>query len=194
VLGFAVVVLFVTTVVAAHRPLLSGFARLFRVDDPAPSDVIVLLLGGTDHRPRTAASLYARGLAPRVLLGTSHKAIPGERNETDITISALQALGVPRSAIVVLPEVVTSTREEASAVLKYASAHGVRRITIVTTEFHTARARWIFRKFLRGQGIEIHMAASQNAAYNADDWYKTDEGLLAYMNEAFKTIYYRLRY
>ncbi len=190
----AVVVFLVMVAVAAHRPLLSGFARLFRVDDPAPSDAIVLLLGGMDHRPRTAASLYARGLAPRILLGTSRRVIPGERSEAEITVSALRALGVPRSAIVVLPEVVTSTREEAAAVSTYAAAHGVRRITVVTTEFHTARARWIFRKSLRGQGIAIHMAASQNPSYNADDWYTTDEGLLAYLNEAFKTIYYRLRY
>src|SRR5438105_1135897 len=35
--------------VLAHRPLLVGFARLFRVDAPAPADAILVLLGGFDH-------------------------------------------------------------------------------------------------------------------------------------------------
>ena len=49
---------------AAHRPLLVGLAYLLRVDDPAPSDAIVLLLGGETHRPRKAANCTSGG-SPR---------------------------------------------------------------------------------------------------------------------------------
>src|SRR5262249_28133887 len=31
--------------VLSHHPLLVGFARLFRVDDPAPSDALIVLTG-----------------------------------------------------------------------------------------------------------------------------------------------------
>jgi len=55
----------------ARRPILTGYAGLFRVDDPVTSDAIVLLLGGADHRAPKAAELYARQIAPRILLARS---------------------------------------------------------------------------------------------------------------------------
>ena len=190
----AVATAVIVGLVTAHRPILSTFAGFFRVNDPAPSEAIVLLLGGADHRPNTAAALYRRGVAPVVLLGTALRTIAGESDETLVTANALETLGVPRSAIVILPGTVTSTREEAASVSRYAATHPMRRITVVTTAFHTARARWVFRKVLRNQGIDVRMAAATSPHYNEADWYKTDEGLLAYFNEAFKTIYYRVRY
>jgi hypothetical protein len=48
-----------------HRPALEWYARLFRVNDPAPSDAIVVLLGGQnpDHgrRPPFIATAWRRG-------------------------------------------------------------------------------------------------------------------------------------
>ena len=175
-------------------PALRGFAGLFRVDDPAPSDAIVILLGGGDHRTDRAAELFRRGLAPVILVGSAHET-PGHRwTETFIAVETLAALGVPRSAIRVLPRTVMSTRDEADRVAAYAAEHPIRRVTVVTTAFHTARARWIFRKGLNPAGVDVRMAAATNPLFSERDWYKTDEGLLAYLNEAAKTVYYRLRY
>ncbi len=38
------------------------------------------------------------------------------------------------------------------------------------------------------------MGAAPHTQFGEHDWYRTDEGLLAYLNEAFKAVYYRLRY
>jgi uncharacterized SAM-binding protein YcdF (DUF218 family) len=179
--------------VLAHRPLLVGFAGLFRVDDPAPSDALVLLLGGPNHRPARAAELYRRGLAPIILLGTSGP-ILGASTETWYYRQQLIARGVPADAIRILPAEVTSTHDEAERVRDYARRHPLRRITVVTTSFHTARARWTFRKVLRELGIDVRAAAADHPRFREADWYRSEEGLVLYFGETIKSIYYRLAY
>lgn len=193
--GLGLAALAAAVLMAGHRPVLTGFARQFRVDDPAPSDALVLLLGGFDHRPEKVAELYRQGLAPRILMARSPKpkTVFGT-NETEEAERVLIKAGIPREAILVLPQIGTSTREEAQYVREYAKAHPMRRITVVTTAFHTARARWIFQKTLDGMGIDVRMAATRHPVYDETDWYTRDEGLLTYFNETIKTLIYRVMY
>lgn len=181
--------------VLAHRPLLTAFAWQFRVDDPVPGDAIVVLLGGPSHRPSLAAELYSLHIAPAILMGSSKDDSALGFSETSLSREAMIRQGVPADAIHLLPGIVTSTREEACAVRDYIRAHpGVRRITIVTTAFHTARARWIFRRVLRGLDVQIHMAAARQPEFDERDWFTKDEGMVVYFSEAIKTVYYRLVY
>ncbi len=191
-LGIAFGVL--SILVLVHQPLLAKFAGLFRVDNPAPSDAIMILLGGPEHRPDRAAELYRLNLAPLVLIGTASVDPLKLWKETEVSVEQLVRLGVPRTAIRVLPGMVTSTREEAQKLAEYAINHPLKRVTVVTTSFHTARALWILRRELKGTGIEIRMAAASHADYEENNWYRTDEGLVAYFTESLKTVYYRLRY
>jgi len=180
--------------VLAHRPLLVGFANLFRVDDAVPSDAIVLLLGGADHRAPKAAELYARHLAPRILLARSFATSAPELSETEACCKVLMRRGVPPDAIEILGGVGTSTFAEANLVRDYCRVHELKSILVVTTAFHTARARWVFQKVLRDSGVKIHLAAADHPFFMEADWYTRDEGLVAYFNEAIKTIFYRLAY
>jgi uncharacterized SAM-binding protein YcdF (DUF218 family) len=115
-------------------------------------------------------------------------------NETDESCKVLVQGGVPPESIRVLPGFATSTRDEARFVHDYAREHPLRRVTVVTTAFHTARARWIFRKELRGMGIDVRTAAVRHPDYDESDWYTKDESLATYFTEAIKTIFYRLVY
>ncbi|MHC5541098.1 YdcF family protein [Singulisphaera rosea] len=179
----------------AYKPLLVGYARWFRVDDPVPADVIVLLLGGTDHRALKAAELYKRGLAPVICMATAKTHGQVEYDENAITRKILIGAGVPEKAIYAFPEVATSTREEAEATLAYVRAHpSVHKILVVTTAFHTARSGWVFRKTLAGTGVEIHTAAADHPDFNESNWYTMDESLLVYFNETLKTLYYWISY
>ena len=68
---------------------------------------------------------------------------------------------------------------------------------MVTTAFHTARARWIFRRILGKEKIDIRAAAAAAAndpSFDESNWYQTEEGLIFYLNEFIKTIYYRIDY
>lgn len=177
----------------AHRPLLVGFARLFRVDNPAPSDAIVLLLGGWLNRPVRAAELYKQGMAPIILLNSSTSDQYPDLSDAALNRRALLRAGVPGDRIVMLPKICTSTRAEASQVREYIQAHGIRRIIVVTTAFHTSRARWIFKRMLQGTDVEVRVAASVDQRFNESNWY-TNRGLLDYPEELVKRIYYQLVY
>ena len=68
-------------------------------------------------------------------------------------------------------------------------------ITVVTTSFHTARARWIFRKVFRDKGADIPLAAATAPTFDeGQNWYRRDESLLLYFAETVKTLVYRLIY
>src|SRR5205085_677321 len=97
------VVVVVAFLAIAHKTLLTSYARLFRVDDPAPSDAIVVLLGGSDHRPLRALELYRERVAPLILIGLSSTDKTTAWRETHSTIEELVRGGVPRPAIQVLP-------------------------------------------------------------------------------------------
>lgn len=183
-------------VVAFHRPALLAFSRAFRVNDPAESDVIVLLLGGASHRPALAADLFKRKIAPRILFCQIERGPDDQSSESDRSAEMLREFGVPASAITVLPGNVTSTRDEALRIKREWEAAGKawKGVTIVTTSFHTARARWIFRRTFDDPGVTFHMAAADHPKFNDDNWYKNEDGLIHYLNELIKTVFYRLRY
>lgn len=173
--------------------VLTWFAFRYRAEDPlAASDAIVLLLGGPVDRPARVAELYRRGLAPVVLMGRT-KSVPFD--ECKVHRRALIREGVPPTAIRILPgDPVENTHDEALRVRDYVRSHRIRRITVVTTAYHTARARWMFRKALRDTGIDVRVAASRDPRFSEADWYTSDIGVRIYRLEAIKNIYYRVVY
>jgi hypothetical protein len=48
-----------------------------------------------------------------------------------------------------------NTHDEALRVRDYGRAYQVRRITVATITYYTARTRWTFRRVLRGTGVEV---------------------------------------
>jgi uncharacterized SAM-binding protein YcdF (DUF218 family) len=190
------VLLSVVGVAAVFGPTaLHGYARSFRVNDPAPSDAIVLLLGGLGDRPQRVAELYRQGYAPRILLGESGTIGRSTLSEARESRRILIEEGVPATAITILPPpVVTSTFMEAEAVRRFAESHRLRRIIVVTTDFHTRRACWIFRQVLSGTGIEVRGAASPHPLFSELNWYRSDEGLVTYLDETIKSLYYWIAY
>lgn len=167
------------------KPLLVAFAFQFRVHDPVPSDILVVLTGGEDDRAVRAGDLYRRGFARVVLICSD--------SDTNTNVRNMVEAGIPPEAIQPLGAVGT-TYDEALCVRNYVRANSVRRITLVTTAYHTARARRVFRRVLRGSGAEVHVAASEDARFNESNWFGSAAGRRFYVRELFKTIYYRLAY
>jgi len=99
------------------------------------ADAIVVLGGDGPRRAARAASLYADGIAPFVL-------VSGEGDCRYIE-DLLVADGVPPSAITV--ECVSRTTwENALRAKPILELHGVRRAVLVTSWFHTLRAFYCF--------------------------------------------------
>ncbi len=175
---------------ASHEYLLTWFAYRFRAEDPpARSDAIVMLLGALDHSSK-AADLYRRGLAPVILMCPTDDAW----NEAQWHRGIMTYKGVPPEAIRSLPgEVVRGTHDEALCVRDFVRIHPIRRITLVTSAYHTARTRRTFLKVLRGTGVEVGMVASE-PQFSETNWFTDVAGIKAYLLETLKTVYYRVVY
>lgn len=176
--------------ILTYEPFLTWFAYRFRSEDPpARSDAIVFLLGALD-RSSKAGELYRQGLAPVILMGPTD----GSWDEAERHRRILIDQGVPAEVIRVLPgAVVRGTHDEALRVREYVRAHPVRRITVVTSAYHTARTGWTFRRVLRDTGVEVRMAAS-DPGFTEADWFLRDDAIRLYLSEALKMAYYRVVY
>lgn len=108
---------------------------------PAPSDVIVALAGAPDRGPY-AASLVARGVAPRMFSSL-------------VDPTCIEAGRPPRFC----PSGVRNTVDEAHLMCQALPQAGVRRATIVTSRFHLRRAAAVFRIACLGSGMEIEVVA-----------------------------------
>ncbi len=203
-LKFALIALIALAVVAGaawwqRAPLLQGLAGWWIVSDaPAQADAIVILGGGLDSRPFDAARLFHEGRAPRILVMQPE---PTKVNELGLLIdyatltrTLLEREQVPPSAIIVLPQTVTSTFDEAKVLAVWAKEHNAHRFLTPTELFHTRRARWILRRELQETSAEVSLIAINPKRYTAANWWQTEQGLMDFQNEVIKFIWYRFRY
>ena len=153
------------------------------VDDLERADLIVVLAGETNHRPERGLQLLSQNYAPRMLLDVPATEVIYNRNLTDIAQtfvqSASQGRPVATCAIYGL-----STKAETRDVARCLSGSGVHRILLVTSDYHTRRARSIFQHELPGYQISITPAYDpqqfgthwwqhrQWAKTNFDEWMK----------------------
>jgi len=183
-----------------REALLRNAADLWIVSDPiTPADAVVVLGGGIDVRPFVAADLYAKGLAKKVLLSEVEDGrsvnIGAVTGHAEGNRKVLLILGVPESAIETFGNVNKNTREEAVSLKDWADRNVVSVLIIPTESFSARRVRWIFRREFAGTGIRIQVPSSDPPRlYTRAEWWKTEDGMLAFQNEVLKYFYYRLKY
>lgn len=199
----ALVALFVALVV--WEAVAWGAARVLIVrEDLSHADAIAVLAGSAAYLERThlAVRLYAEGRAPVVLLTNDGErggwSSPEQRNPFFIerAIDELVARGVPRERITVLPGLVFSTYDEARALGEYAAAHNVRSLVVVTSAYHTRRARWIVRRVTAGDGVEIGVvpAGFSEQTPAPSRWWLSGRGWQSVAVEYAKLVYYHFHY
>lgn len=138
------------------------------VDAPEPSDVIVVLAGETDRRPAHALELLDKGFAPRVVIDVPAQAKVYDTMQIDIAERFIQRL--PQSgSISVCPIWGLSTRAEAHDVANCLANQPVRRVLIVTSDFHTCRSLSIFRHEVHGKTFST--GAARDPAQFGTRWW-----------------------
>lgn len=203
-LKFALITLTAFVVLASaacwqRAPILQGLAGWWIISDtPAQADAIVILGGGLDSRPFEAARLYHDGRAPRILVMQPE---PTKINELGLLIdyatltqTLLKRENVPDSAIVMLPQTVTSTFDEAKVLAAWAKDNNAHHFLTPTELFHTRRARWVLRRQLESIGADVSMIAINHRRYTAANWWQTEQGLMDFQNEVIKFGIYLCQY
>lgn len=180
----------------ARRPLLTAVGRSLVVSEAPRAADAILVLNGSAFRSVRAAQLFHAGYAPRVMI-VRGEPLPSvlrgiQPQQTDMAVAVLRREGMPDSAIRVIepPRPVTSTREEAAAFAAFARDHAIRRVLLVTSEFHSRRALWSLRHVPGGDRLELVSTPIRDWAFGPEDWWRHERGLINVAEEVLKFAYY----
>jgi uncharacterized SAM-binding protein YcdF (DUF218 family) len=164
-------------------------ALLVHNDGPAKADIAVVLAG--DYYGRRlihAAELVKAGYVPNVLV-SGPRGLYGVY-ECDVAIPFAVRKGYPAEWFIAAPHSALSTAEEARALLPLLRRLKVRSYLLVTSNFHTARARRVFRAAARelGVGFEMRVVAAQDEFFDPREWWHTRQGQKRVFLEWSKTL------
>ena len=198
----AIVALLLAAMIAGTWFLFYG-GRYLQHEDPLQRVDAIFVLGGTRlERPLEAVDLYREGYAPLVILSPGRQpesaewlvrrkgiALPAD---LELVRNVMIRLGVPASAIMPTGGYVDNTAEEANLLRAMVRAHGWRRVMIVTSKYHTRRARFAFRRGLEGTSASPVIRASRYDQSDPAHWWKLRSDVRYVMSEWVKLILYRL--
>lgn len=175
---YAVILALVIIVGALLFATSGGFLM---INDPRQTDVIVVLAGETEKRPARGLDLLSQGYAPRMLLDVPANSVIFGQDELDIARAYVDQL-TQRDSITICPIVGLSTKTESYDVRRCLANSGAHSILLVTSDYHTRRARSTFQHELKGYRISVAAATDprqfgskwwqhrQWAKLNFDEW------------------------
>ncbi|MCZ6676131.1 MAG: YdcF family protein [Candidatus Poribacteria bacterium] len=161
----------------------------------APSDVIIVLGGGTE-RVREGTNLYHRQYAPHLLFtggGIQFRLAHVYLDWGRILRYAARIEGVPPKAMLV-DMGSTSTYEDAVNTRRMLEARGWTSAIVVSSIYHMRRARMIFEKVYDGSGIRLHYRPAPSDRFHPDGWWKYERDMIYVVEEYIKLVLYRVKY
>lgn len=187
-----------------YYPLILAPLGRFLIVSHAPqrSDLIVCLAGGNVERGLSAAEAYKKGLAPRIYL-TREEAPDGieilrqkgvEYPESiDLLVKLLEALGVPKTAILVSAGPAASTEEEARMMAEIVKGKAYRSILMITSPTHSRRAYLTFRQAVEDRDVRILVMPASYSGFDPETWWTQRRHVRQVIMEYQKLIYYGLK-
>jgi uncharacterized SAM-binding protein YcdF (DUF218 family) len=176
--------------------------RYLVYEDPLQkSDVIVVLAGARVERWLEAVELYRGGWAPQILISPGrlesaevqlHSMGIRFPSDAELARTAMLQLKVPAAAVETLPGSLDNTADEAAAVHQLAAPRHLSRVIVVTSKYHTRRARFAFLREFAGSNVEILMRASRFDTSTPERWWTKRADLRYVPSELEKLIAYKL--
>ena len=165
---------------------------------PVQADYVAILGGGAETRPLVASALVKAGRARRVLISyTVTSAVDvalGTPPEREIIRTILIRRGIPESVLETFGHESATTYDEARALAVFLTSQPDARVTVVTNEYHTRRARWIIALVLGRRMDQVSMVSAPSDDYKPAKWWKTPGGFRMIVSEYLKLAGYMLRY
>ena len=188
---FALAILVVVAIVTHQTWLAAIGDGLVTRDEISSADVIVVLAGNSPFRARHAETLYARGLAPHVIISNEPLSSHGVQTTwLELRQVGLVHLAIPDDAIVPIPEVSDSTYEEAQHSRDIMEARGWHSAILVTDPFHMRRALLTFRQAFGPSGLTVAASPADGSKYGVDNWWTDRNAIMRVAQEYLKLGYY----
>jgi len=166
-----------------RRPILRAVGDYWVVEDPPAHADALIMLSNDDFigsRAARAADLYHEGRAP-LIVASGRMMRPyagiGELMQRDLTDR-----GVPVSAIEIYRHNASDTLDEAQTLRSLVVQKKWRHVVIVTSNYHTRRARYIFQKVFP-LGVQVDVASAKDPAFDISDWWEHKAGLKVFLRE-----------
>lgn len=155
---------------------------LIDTDQPAPADLMVVMMGPVPDRALQAVDLFKSGVAHAIVFTDEYQ--PGAEQlkpfgielETTAQVfrKALVKLGVPDTAIQILPYISSSTVDEAINLGKFLQDNPKSgRVIVVSSSYHTRRTKMIFKKLTKLLDHQTTFIISPNpyTEFNSRQWW-----------------------
>jgi uncharacterized SAM-binding protein YcdF (DUF218 family) len=172
-------------IILFHTPVLTAMGRfLVKAGPPEQADIVVVLAGdGFGRRILKAAELVQQGWAPKILVdGPSGN----YGYECDLAIPFAVKAGYPESYFIHFEIPAHSTKEEAEAVTAKLHSMGVKRVLLVTSNYHTRRSGKIFHR--AAPDVEFFVVAAPDENFKPESWWRNREASKTFLLEWTKTI------
>ena len=155
----------------ARHPLMRWTANSWIVEDPLEkADALIVLSDDNFYADRAtrAAELFRQGKAASIV--ASGRRLRPNAGIAELMEHDLIERGVPKDRIVRIAHDADSTREEAEALVPLARQKNWHSLIIVTSNYHTRRARYIFGAVFP-KDVKISIASARDADFDPDQWW-----------------------
>jgi len=166
-----------------RHPLMRWTANAWIVEDQLDrADALVVLSDDNFYADRAtrAAELFRQAKAP--LIVASGRRLRPSAGIAELMEHDLIERGVPKDKIVRLVHDADSTRDEAEALVLLARQRKWRSLIIVTSNYHTRRARYIFGAVFPRE-VKISVAGARDADFDPDQWWTNRKSVKALTRE-----------
>lgn len=166
-----------------RTPIFREMSSAWIVEDPLEHSDAIIILSDDNYlaqRATRASEIFHSGMAPLVV--ASGRQLRPYAGIAELMEKDLLARGVPKKSILRFPQFTDSTIEEAAALSTLASKRGWKSVIVVTSNYHTRRARYIFRHVFPA-GITVRVAAAPAAEFDPAEWWKTRSGKKRFATE-----------
>lgn len=160
----------------------------FLIEEQGPFRADAALALGGDYtcgRIVKAGELVQQDWAPKAIASGGLQMFG--RQEPDLAVSCAVQEGLPAGIFVPIYTNALSTSDEAEKLREPLARLGVRRLVVVTSNYHTRRAGRTLRRIL-GPGIAIQVVGVPDPFWSPDAWWKNREGRKTEFYEWTKTV------
>ncbi len=135
------------------------------------SDAIIVLSDDNFYadRAQRAAELYRHGMAPVVV--ASGRRLRPYAGIAELMVHDLAERGVPKDKIEAFAQDADNTKDEARALAQLASKKKWRSVIVVTSNYHTRRARYIFRRVFP-PATRVLLASAPDGDFDPQSWWQ----------------------
>lgn len=193
----SVVILLILAFVFRNH-ILRSFSNFLVVEsDFEHIETAFVLSGGAFDRGNQAALLLNEKKIDKVICTGANqppdfKALNLDMLESELTRKHILTQ-IPDSTKVTLLKIGTSTLEESEAILAFCKTENITECVIVSSKFHTRRIKNSFKKKFEKEGVKIYISGAASSVYEENNWWQSENGLIALNNEYIKLMYYLVK-